>query len=78
MFLIEVFNDSYGRYQMIFQGFGWKGSYAAGKYFDRTIYPSLETHSESWIIVKWTDTNGDGFVNAPGDGDTYTIMTMEN
>jgi len=25
------------------------------------------------MIVKWTDTNGDGFVNGPADGDTYSI-----
>ena len=78
MFVIEVFEDCDRRYQMIFQGFGWKGTYAAGKYFDRTIYPSLETHNESWTIVKWNDANGDGFVNAPGDGDTYAVVTSGN
>ena len=74
MFVIEVFEDGYGRYFLICQGFGWKGTYAAGKYFDRVIYPNLEDHTKSWMIVKWDDTNGDGFVNAPGDGDTYTII----
>lgn len=74
MFVIEVFKDNDGRYQMILQGFGWKGSYAAGKYFNEVMYPSVSTYNNSWIIVKWQDTNGDGFVNAPSGGDTYTIV----
>jgi hypothetical protein len=75
MFVIEIFEDNYNRYQMIFQGFGWKGTYAAGKYFDRIIYPALEWYDYDWIIVKWDDGNNDGFVNAPGDGDIYTVIS---
>jgi hypothetical protein len=26
------------------------------------------------MVVLWEDLNGDGFVNAPGDGDGYTII----
>ncbi len=74
MFMIEVFMDKSGRYVMFCYGFGWKGTYAAGKYFHTTIYPNLNSYDVSWIIVKWNDTNLDGFVNAPNDGDTYTII----
>jgi hypothetical protein len=74
MFVIEVYLDSPGRQMMICYGFGWKGTYAAGKYFDKLVYPSIASHKTSWIVVKWEDTNGDGFVNAPGDGDTYTVV----
>jgi hypothetical protein len=74
MFVIEVFQDIDLRNFMVIQGFGWKGSYAGGKYFDRVVYPNIHDYSGSWIIVKWDDTNGDGFVNAPGDGDTYTVI----
>jgi hypothetical protein len=77
MFLIEVFMDERGRNFMICQGFGWKGTYAAGKYFDRVIYPDMNSYSCNWVIVKWNDTNGDGFVNAPGDGDTYTLIASD-
>ena len=55
-------------------GFGWKGTYAAGKFFHTTIYPNLASYNISWIIVKWQDTNGDSFVSNPGDGDTYTVI----
>lgn len=78
MFVIEIFSDGGGRYIMLCYGFGWQGTYAAGKYFDTVIYPGLSSHSESWIIVKWADTNGNGFVNAPGDGDTYTVIAKGN
>ena len=74
MFVIEVFKDADGRYMMLCYGFGWKGTYAAGKYFDRIIYPSLASYNVNWLIVKWNDTNGDGFVNAQEDGDTYILI----
>ena len=70
--LYLVFTDSMGRVHMFCYGFGWQGTYAAGKYFDRVIYPDIDEYKCSWIIVKWGDTNSDGFVNAPGDGDLYT------
>jgi hypothetical protein len=75
MFIIEVYLDGGGRYIMLSYGFGWKGTYAAGKYFDTTIYPNLASYTISWIVVKWQDTNGDSFVNNPGDGDTYTVIS---
>ncbi|KYH37266.1 MAG: hypothetical protein AYL28_005380, partial [Candidatus Bathyarchaeota archaeon B23] len=74
LFLMEVFFDDEGRPIFIAYGIGWRGTYAAGKYFDRVVYPNLEDYPYRWIIVQWTDTNGDGFVNAPGDGDTYSIL----
>ncbi|MBD3204872.1 DUF3131 domain-containing protein [Candidatus Bathyarchaeota archaeon] len=74
MFVIEVFQDEDLRNFMVIQGFGWKGSYAGGKFFDRQIYPNIDDYYSQWVIVKWEDTNSDGFVNAPGDGDTYTVI----
>ncbi|MFB3889061.1 MAG: right-handed parallel beta-helix repeat-containing protein [Candidatus Bathyarchaeia archaeon] len=75
MFVIEVYRDGDGRNVMVCYGMGWQGTYAAGKYFDRTVYPNLTSFPVSWVIVKWQDTNGDGFVNNPGAGDTYTQIT---
>ncbi len=77
MFVIETYKDANNRFVMLCYGFGWKGTYAAGKYFNIMIYPNLGSYSHSWIIVKWNDTNGDGFVNNPGDGDTYTIVAAD-
>jgi hypothetical protein len=74
LFVIESFRDSEGRYKMLCYGFGWKGTYAAGKYFHSEIYPDLDAFPYNWIIVKWEDTNGDDFVNGPSDNDTYTVI----
>jgi hypothetical protein len=75
MFVIEVYKDGDGRNMMICYGVGWKGTYAAGKYFHATIYPNLSSYNNvRWIIVKWQDGNGDLFVNEPGDGDDYTVI----
>ena len=76
MFVIEVYKDGDGNYMMICYGFGWKGTYAAGKYFDKVIYSDLVSHTESWTIVKWVDANSNGFVNYPFEGDTYTVIAL--
>ena len=74
MFVLEVYRDGDGRNEMLCYGFGWKGTYAAGKYFETEIYSNLNSYPYSWIIVLWFDTNGDGFVNTTADGDTYTVI----
>ena len=74
MFVIEVYRDGDGRNEMLCYGFGWKGTYAAGKYFETEIYPNIDSYPYSWIIVMWFDANGDGFVNTAADGDTYTVI----
>jgi hypothetical protein len=76
MFVIEVYRDADGRNFMICYGFGWKGTYAAGKYFDQIVYPNLYAYNCSWLIGKWEDTDGNGFVNNPADGDTYTLIAF--
>jgi hypothetical protein len=74
MFVIETYRDSAGRFIMLCYGFGWKGTYAAGKYFDKIVYPNTSSFRVNWLIVRWQDSNGDGFVNAPGEGDSYTLV----
>ncbi len=74
MFVVEVYRDHDGRYLLLCYGFGWKGTYAAGKYFDAEIYPNIGSYPYTWLIVKWEDTNDNGFVNTATDGDTYTII----
>ncbi len=74
MFVIEVYRDGGGRNEMLCYGFGWKGTYAAGKYFNTEMYPNLNSYPYNWIIVLWFDANGDGFVNTTADGDTYTVI----
>jgi hypothetical protein len=78
LFVIERYIDGDGRLITICYGFGWPGTYAAGKYFDKEVFPNLGRYTNSWIIVHWEDTNGDGFVNNPGEGDTYTLIATGN
>ena len=74
MFVIEVFEDGGGRQLMVCYGIGWKGTYAAGKYFHEVVSPNLASYRFSWVVVKWVDSNGDGFVNGPSGGDAYTVV----
>jgi hypothetical protein len=79
LFIIEIFEDLQGRKVFIAYGTTWKGTYAAGKYFECIVYPNLEQFPNEWIIVKWEDTNNDDFVNNPGDGgDRYTLLTSSS
>ncbi len=73
-FLIEVFKDAEGRNVLIAYGISGKGTYAAGKYFHYIMYPALSWFNVGWIIVKWEDTNENGFANAPYEGDTYIVI----
>ena len=59
---------------MLCYGFGWKGTYAAGEYFDTGIYPNVSSYPYSWMVVRWEDTNGNGVVDAGTGGDTYTVV----
>jgi len=74
MFVIETYEDGHGRYFLLCYGFGWKGTYAAGKYFHTEVFPNLASYHYPWVIVKWQDRNGDGFVNTGADGDVYTLV----
>ena len=76
MFVIERYLDSQGRVMMLCYGFGWQGTYASGKYFDTVIEPDIHDFYYEWIIVKWEDTNEDGFVNTPFDGDNYSVIAV--
>jgi hypothetical protein len=78
LFLIETFRDGDSRVIIICYGFGWKGTYAAGKFIDTIVIPNIESYMHGWIITHWQDSNGDGFVNDPGEGDTYTRIATGN
>ena len=78
LFVIERYIDGDGRFITICYGFGWPGTYAAGKYFDKRVFPNLGKFTAGWVIVHWHDTNMDGFVNNPGEGDTYTVIAAGN
>ncbi len=74
LFVIEAYSDSEGRHFLFCYGLGWKGPYAAGKYYFKEIHGDPSMYPHAWLVVLWEDLNGDGFVNAPGDGDDYTVI----
>jgi len=78
MFVVETYTDGDDRLMVVCYGFGWQGTYAAGKFFEEMIYPHLALFTDGWVIVHWEDTNGDGFVNNPCEGDSYTLIASGN
>jgi N-acetylneuraminic acid mutarotase len=63
MFVVESFIDGNGNHVFIVYGYGWKGTFAAGLLFRSVIYPNIGSYSNSWYVFRWTDANGDGFVD---------------
>jgi hypothetical protein len=78
LFLMESFVDNNGRNVVLAYGIDWRGTYAAGKYFDSEVFPNLARFTHCWVIVHWEDTNMNGFVDNPGEGDTYTVIATGN
>jgi parallel beta-helix repeat protein len=74
LFLMESFVDNGSRTVVLAYGIDWRGTYAAGKFFDKMVFPNLATFNQGWVIVKWEDTNMNGFVDNPEEGDTYTVL----
>ena len=63
MFLIEAFIDNSGNKVFIVYGYGWKGTFAAGLFFKSIICPNMSSYSNAYYVYRWTDSNGDGFVD---------------
>ena len=61
MFVIEYFMDGNGNAVFIIYGYGWKGSFAGGRYFKSTIYPNIASYTHAYYIYQWNDLNNDGF-----------------
>lgn len=74
LFVIEAYSDSEGRHLLLCYGLGWKGTYAAGKFYFNEVHGDPASYPHAWMVVLWEDLYGDGFVNAPGDGDRYTVI----
>ncbi len=63
MFVIEAFFDDVGNRVFIIYGYGWKGTFAGGLFFKSVIQPNINSYSSSCYIHRWSDSNGDGFVD---------------
>ncbi len=72
LFIIELFQDSQGRYVMICYGLGWRGTFTAALYLDRVIWPNIGSYNSTWHITKWID-DRDTSVEDPL-ADTYQLI----
>jgi hypothetical protein len=63
MFVIETFMDSSDNQVYIVYGYGWKGTFAGGKFFKFEIFPSISSYTDSYYVFRWTDDDVDGFVD---------------
>lgn len=63
MFVVESFIDGSGNRVLIIYGYGWKGTFAGGKFFKFIMYPNISSYTNSYYVFRWADTNGDGFVD---------------
>ncbi|MFC1506162.1 matrixin family metalloprotease [Thermoproteota archaeon] len=63
MFLIEAFTDSSDNVIYYMYGYGWKGTFAAGKFFKFVIAPDIASYTGSFYVFRWTDTDSDSFVD---------------
>jgi hypothetical protein len=63
MFVVESLLDNEGNKVIIIYGYGWKGTFAGGKFFKFIIYPNISNYNDSYYVFKWTDSNGDSFVD---------------
>ncbi len=81
MFMVELFQkpgtESDPDYVVISYGYGGRGTLAASIYFKTVIEPNLSTHTDSYHIVQWDDTNGNTHPDMPGT-DTYTLVASGN
>jgi predicted GH43/DUF377 family glycosyl hydrolase len=64
MFIMMAFKDpANGRHVMILYGYGWKGTYAAALMFKTLGRTLILLDDDAYYIYKWTDSNGDLFVD---------------
>ncbi len=63
MFLVERFTDSSGNTIYYMYGYGWKGTFAAGKFFKFVIAPNMSSYTGSFYVFRWTDADSDSFVD---------------
>jgi len=62
MFVVEAFMDDNGNKILIVYGYGWKGTFAGGKFFKFVIQPNIDNYTGSYYIFKWNDSNSNDFV----------------
>jgi hypothetical protein len=59
LIIIQTFKSE-GNTMLILYGFNWRGTWAAGLYFSELITASPQDYSESFCVLRWEDSTGDG------------------
>jgi len=73
-FVIYTVTDSAGNDYYVFYGLRWRGSMASThKLLEWVQQNQLGSHTYSYEVWRWDDTNGDGMANLP-PVDTYTLL----
>jgi hypothetical protein len=60
---------------LLVNGFWGYGTQAAAAFFADQLLPTRATHVNSWLVVKWTDMNGN---KVPDGADSYVIVASGN
>jgi len=72
-FVIQIIADGSHKVAILY-GITQYGTYASGIYFDFT-FPSLNTLSQGWYIMRWQDLNGNGIPDYPAEFTVYASGT---
>ena len=62
MFVVESFIDNEDNKFLVIYGYGWKGTFAGGKFFKFIMYPNIDIYNDSYYVFRWIDENNNGFV----------------
>jgi hypothetical protein len=76
IFMVELFEFD-NNYYMVCYGAAGRGTLASSVYFKTQIEPNLSSYTDSYYVVIWEDTNGNGHPDIPGT-DTYTEIASGN
>jgi exo-beta-1,3-glucanase (GH17 family) len=58
-FVIMALTDEGGNHVLVCYGFDWKGTWSGGMYL-KAAYSTLPSYTNSYYLLHWVDTNGDG------------------
>ncbi len=71
-FVLElVRSEPTGPLSVVSYGFFGPGTAAASWFFEQRVMAQLSTSTQTWYVVRWSDTNGSGL---PDDGDDFTVL----
>jgi len=70
-FLMVVVDPIGGVHVLSAQGATSNGTLAAGYWFANVMAPAIKSDTRTWIVVEWTNADGESL---PSAGDTFTVL----